>query len=105
MRSFTSVEAPDPQTVVIKTGTPLPLLPNNLSTIGILSAQANGGENVKYRAGGCEDLGTPPKSADFNEPAKAIGTGPYKLANYTRGTQYRAGAQRELLGPAPHWQR
>ena len=97
VRGFTAVETPDPQTVVIKTTNPLPLVPNNLATLGILSAQANGGENVKYRAGGCEGLGTPPKSADFNDPAKAIGTGPYKLANYTRGTHHPR-AQRGLLG-------
>jgi peptide/nickel transport system substrate-binding protein len=103
VRNFTSVEAPDPQTVVIKTGTPLPLVPNNLATIGILSAQANGGENVKYRAGGCEGLGTPPKSADFNDPAKAIGTGPYKLANYTRGTSIILERNDSYRGRAPHW--
>ena len=54
VRGFTAVEAPDPHTVVIKTANPLPLVPNNLATIGILSAKANGGENVKFRAGGCE---------------------------------------------------
>jgi peptide/nickel transport system substrate-binding protein len=103
VRNFTAVEAPDPLTVVIKTASPLPLVPNNLATIGILSAQANGGENVKYRPGGCEGLGAPPKSADFNEPAKAIGTGPYKLANYTRGTSIILERNERYWGSAPHW--
>jgi peptide/nickel transport system substrate-binding protein len=103
VRGFTAVEAPDPHTVVIKTANPLPLVPNNLATIGILSAKANGGENVKFRAGGCEGLGTPPKSADFNDPAKAIGTGPYRLANYTRGTSIILERNESYWGRAPHW--
>ena len=103
VRSFTAVEAPDPHTVVIKTASPLPLVPNNLATVGILSAQANGGENVKYRAGGCEGLGTPPKSPDFNEPAKAIGTGPYRLANYTRGTSIILERNENHWGSKAHW--
>jgi peptide/nickel transport system substrate-binding protein len=103
VRNFTSVEAPDPHTVVIKTASPLPLVPNNLATVGILSAKANGGENVKYRAGGCEGLGTPPKSADFNDPTKAIGTGPYKLANYTRGTSIILERSESYWGQQPHW--
>ena len=103
VRGFTAVEAPDPHTVVIKTANPLPLVPNNLATIGILSAKANGGENVKFRAGGCEGLGTPPKSVDFNDPAKAIGTGPYRLANYTRGTSIILERNESYWGRAPHW--
>ena len=86
-------------TVVIKTAKAASrCVPNNLATIGILSAKANGGENVKFRAGGCTGLGTPPKSVDFNDPAKAVGTGPYRLKEYTRGTQHRARAQRAATG-------
>ncbi len=43
-RGFEAIETPDPLTVVFKTTNPMPLLPNNLSTLGILSAQAYGGE-------------------------------------------------------------
>jgi peptide/nickel transport system substrate-binding protein len=103
VRNFTAVEAPDPHTVVIKTASPLPLVPNNLATIGILSAQANGGENVKYRAGGCEGFGTPPKSADFNDPAKAVGTGPFRLTNYTRGTSIILERNDGYWGQKAHW--
>jgi peptide/nickel transport system substrate-binding protein len=105
VRAFTSVEAPDPLTLVIKTAGPQPLVPNNLATVGIISAQLNGGENVKFRAGGCEGLGTPPKSADFNDPAKAVGTGPFRLANYTRGTSIVLERNESYWGAAPHWQR
>ncbi len=104
-RGFEAIETPDPQTVIFKTAAPTPLLPNNLSTLGILSADAYGGGNVKWAAGGCQDMGTPPKSAEFNEPGKAVGTGPYKLANYTRGTHVILERNDAYWGDKPHWQK
>jgi peptide/nickel transport system substrate-binding protein len=104
-RGITGMEAPDPHTLIIKTASPLPLLPNSMATLGILSAQLNGGENVKFRPGGCEGMGTPPKSVEFNEPAKAVGTGPYKLANYTRGTHIMLERNDNYWGQKPHWQK
>jgi peptide/nickel transport system substrate-binding protein len=103
VRGVAGVETPDPLTVIIKTAGPQPLLPINMSVLGILSAQVNGAENVKYRAGGCENLGTPPKSADFNDPAKAIGAGAFKLANYTRGTHILLERNDAYWGDKPQW--
>jgi peptide/nickel transport system substrate-binding protein len=105
VRAITGIETPDPLTLLVKTATPQPLVPNNMATIGILSAQVNGGENVKFRAGGCENLGPPPKSADFNDPARAVGTGPFRLANYTRGTSIVLERNDAYWGQKPHWQR
>jgi peptide/nickel transport system substrate-binding protein len=104
-RGIEAIETPDPLTLIIKTGQPQPLLPNNMSTIGILSAEANGGSGVVYKPAGCENLGTPPKSADFNEPAKAIGTGPFKLANYTRGQHVILERNDAYWGDKPQWAR
>jgi peptide/nickel transport system substrate-binding protein len=105
VRGITAIEVPDPHTLIIKTAGPQPLLPTNMSVLGVLSAQVYGGENVKYRAGGCENLGTPPKSADFNDPAKAIGTGPFKLANYTRGTHILLERNDSHWGDKPQWEK
>jgi peptide/nickel transport system substrate-binding protein len=102
-RGIEAIETPDPLTLLFKTTQPLPLLPNNMSAIGILSAEANGGGGVVYKAAGCENLGTPPKSADFNDPAKAIGTGPFKLANYTRGQQVVLERNDAYWGDKPQW--
>ena len=104
-RGITDIQTPDPHTVIMKTSAPMPLVPNSMATIGILSAQLYGGENVKFRQGGCENLGTPPKSVEFNEPAKAVGTGPYKLGNYTRGTHVVLERNDAYWGDKPHWQR
>jgi peptide/nickel transport system substrate-binding protein len=105
-RGIVAVESPDPGTLVVRTAEPQPFLPNNLSILGILSAEANGAPDVRYKeGGGCENMGTPPKSADFNEPGKAVGTGPYKLANYTRGTHVILERNDAYWGAKPHWQR
>jgi len=102
-RGIGAIETPDPMTIRFKTTAPQPLLPNNLSAVGILSSKLYGGENVVYKAAGCENLGTPPKSADFNDPAKAIGTGPYKLQNYTRGTHVVLERNDAYWGDTPTW--
>jgi peptide/nickel transport system substrate-binding protein len=44
-----------------------------------------------------------PKSVEFNDPARAIGTGPYRLANYTRGTSIVLERNPTYWGDKPHW--
>ncbi len=104
-RGITAIETPDPQTVVFKMAAPSPLLPNNVATLGILSSELNGATSVTYDPKGCKDMGTPPKSADFNDPAKAVGTGPYKLVNYTRGQQVVLERNAAYWGGKPAWDR
>ena len=102
-RGIASIETPDPLIVHVKTTTPQPLFPTNMTTLGILSAKLFGGENVKYNASGCENLGSPPNSADFNSPDKAIGTGPYKLKEYMRGTHVILEQNPQYWGTKPLW--
>ena len=78
-------------------------MPNSFAALGVLSAAAYGGGNVVYKPGGCETMGTTPKSAEFNNPAKAIGTGPYKLTNYTRGSHVILERNDAYWGEKPHW--
>ena len=86
VRYFADMKAEDDHTLVITTDAPAPLLPNESSSWGILSASANGVTGaVTYKREGCEGIGTPPQSPDFNKPEVAVGTGPYKLVSYTRG--------------------
>jgi peptide/nickel transport system substrate-binding protein len=102
-RGIEDVATPDPETMLVRTEKPLPLLPNNLSGIGIVSAEAFGGAGVVYKPNGCENLGTPPRSADFNDPAKAIGTGPFRLAGYARGAQVVLERHDGYWGAKPRW--
>ncbi|HZP78162.1 MAG TPA: ABC transporter substrate-binding protein [Pseudolabrys sp.] len=101
--AFVGVETPDPLTVVIKTNGPQPLVPSNLAGIGILSAEINGGKDVRFKQGGCENLGKPPQAPDFNDPAHEVGTGPFKLVNYTRGQQIILARNDSYWGGPSHW--
>ncbi len=101
--AFTDVQTPDPLTVVIKTNGPQPLVPNNLAGIGILSAEINGAKDVRFKQGGCENMGKPPQAPDFIDPAREVGTGPFKLVNYTRG-QHIILARNDSYWRGPsHW--
>ncbi len=103
-KGIESISSPDPSTIIIKTATPYPLLPIEMSVFGIISADAFGAApEVTFAKSGCTGVGTPPKSADFNDPAKAIGTGPYKLKEYTRGTQLVLDRNDAFWGEKPHW--
>ena len=104
-RGITAIETPDPLTLIVKTAAPQPLVPTSLSSVGIISAAVFGGENVKFSPQGCEGLATPPKSVEFNDPDKAIGTGPFKLANYTRGTHIVMERNDGYWGEKPQWQK
>ncbi|MCJ2113776.1 ABC transporter substrate-binding protein [Methylobacterium sp. E-025] len=102
VRPFESVTAPDPLTVVIRTAEPLPLLPTNITALGMLSAKASGAPGpVTFAKGGCAGMGTPPKSTDFGNPKVAVGTGPYALKEYVRGTQVVLARNPTYWGAAP----
>ena len=66
VRAISGMTAPDPLTVVIKTDKPYPLLANELSTIGILSAKANGAGTVTFGRQDCNGVGSYPKTEAFN---------------------------------------
>ena len=103
-KGIEGMESPDPLTLIIKTKGPYPLMPLDLGAFGILSAQVSGAApDLAFKKGGCTGLGTPPKSVDFNDPAKAVGTGPYKLKEYSRGTQLVLERNDSYWGDKPHW--
>ncbi len=80
-QSIAALEAPDPLTLIVRTRTVAPLLPNDLSNIFIVS---------KRHAAAAT-------TADFNRGYAAIGTGPYRF------TEWRKGAFLRLRGFAEHW--
>ncbi|WP_395703394.1 ABC transporter substrate-binding protein [Aquabacterium sp.] len=82
-KEIAAVQAVDPLTLRIRTTHPHPLLPNDLSVISIVSKKAASGAT----------------SADFNSGKAAIGTGPYKLARFTRGDRV------ELVRNEAYWGR
>ena len=104
VRGIVAIETPDDSTIIFKTSAPAPILPTNMSSVAILSAAAFGGEGVTFNAEKCENMGDLPASTDFNDPSKAVGTGPYKLVSYTRGDNIRISINENYWGDAPAWQ-
>jgi peptide/nickel transport system substrate-binding protein len=79
----------DDYTIHIKTASPYPLMPNDLSTIYIIS---------KKNATGA-------KTPDYNSGKAAIGTGPYRFVEYTPGNRIVMQRFDQYWGHKPMWQR
>jgi peptide/nickel transport system substrate-binding protein len=82
-----TAEKVDDYTVLIKTKDPQPLVPNDLSTIFIVSKSA-----------GCDA-----KTEDYNAGKAAIGTGPFKFAEYVPGDRIVITANEGYWGGRPVW--
>lgn len=101
-KGIAAIEAPDPHTLVIKTGKPYPLLPVELSTFGIISAKAAGGEAVTFDKAGCKADSWPTTQA-FNDGSLMIGTGPFKHKSYTKGDRQVLERNPDYWGPSAAW--
>lgn len=101
-KGIAGIEAPDPHTLIIKTGKPYPLLPVELSTFGIISAKAAGGESVTFDKAGCKADSWPTTQA-FNDGSLMIGTGPFKHKSYAKGDRQILERNPDYWGPQPAW--
>ena len=106
VKTIATIDAPDAETLIIKTSAPDPLLPTSLTSVGIINAKVAGGNSgLKFKQGGCDNLGNNPKPVEFNTPAMAIGSGPFKLVEYTRGTHVVLERNDNYWGTKPHWKK
>lgn len=101
-KGIDAIETPDPYTIIIKTAAPYPLLPVELTTFGIISAKAAGGEKVTFDKAGCKADSWPTTQA-FNDGTLAIGTGPFKLAEYVKGERIVLDRNPDYWGQKPEW--
>jgi peptide/nickel transport system substrate-binding protein len=79
----------DEHTVHIKTAAPYPLMPNDVSQIFIIS---------KKHASGA-------RTTDFNSGKAAVGTGPFRYAEYTPGNRIVMQRNESYWGTKPQWAR
>jgi peptide/nickel transport system substrate-binding protein len=79
----------DDHTIHIKTAAPYPLMPNDLSTIYIISKKHGQGA----------------KTPDYNSGKAAIGTGAYRFVEYTPGNRIVMQRNEQYWGQKPTWQR
>jgi peptide/nickel transport system substrate-binding protein len=82
-----TVEKVDDHTILIRTATPQPLTPVDLSTFAIVSARA------------ARDATT----QDFNTGRAAIGTGPYRFVSFTPGDSIVVERYDGHWSEKPHW--
>ncbi|MGE0701612.1 MAG: ABC transporter substrate-binding protein, partial [Hyphomicrobiaceae bacterium] len=79
----------DDHTIRITTAAPYPLMPNDLTTIAIVSRKH----------------GTGAKTDDYNSGKAAIGTGPYKLVEFVKGDRYVLQRNESYWGAKPAWEK
>lgn len=101
-----NMTAEDDHTLIIETEKANPLLPTELASLPILSADALGAEDQVTFAqdGNCEGMGDVPQAPAFNSPDIAVGTGPYKLEKYTRGAEIVLSRNDEYWDGTPDWE-
>ena len=77
----------DDHTIQIVTERPYPLMPNDVSTIHIISKKNGSGA----------------KTPDYNSGKAAIGTGPYKFSEYVPGDRIVLVRNEDYFGDKPEW--
>ena len=82
-----TVEKVDDHTVLFKTAAAYPLMPNDLSTIYIIS----------------KSVGDGVKTEDFNSGKATFGTGPYKFVEYVPGDRIVLARNDDYWGTKPVW--
>lgn len=85
-KTFTKV---DDLTVRVTTAEPYPLMPNDMATVAIIS---------KKNATGA-------KTDDFNSGKAAVGTGPYKFSQFTKGDRYVFVRNDKHWAGKPKWEK
>jgi peptide/nickel transport system substrate-binding protein len=79
----------DAYTIRLKTATPYPNLPVDMSALPIVSKRAADGA----------------QSPDFDSGKAAVGAGPYKLVRFVRGDRIELVRNEAYWGPKPAWER
>jgi peptide/nickel transport system substrate-binding protein len=87
LEGIAEVTAPDDFTLRVRTTQPLPMLPNSLSRIAIISA----------------NLPRDVTPARFNSGEAAIGTGPYKFVDYVPGSHVKLAVNPDYWGGRQPW--
>ena len=104
-KRITEVKTPDDLTVIIKTAEPLPLMPAEMarSLPIIWSGIVPHGKLQFTPKTGCGVTGPWPTVTDFNTGKMAIGTGPFLLKSYVKGTGIQLERNENYWGEKSHW--
>jgi peptide/nickel transport system substrate-binding protein len=86
-RAVVGTEILDPHTILLKTATPYPLLPQDMLQVFMLPHK----------------LGAEPANEDFNSGKNTIGTGPFRFVSYQPGNRIVLDRNDGYWGPKSHW--
>ena len=89
VRTVESVTARDPQTVIIKTNTPNPMLPLDIASVYIVS----------------KHVGEKARTEDYNAGRAVVGTGPYRFVSHVPGDRTVFEASPGYYGTRPVWEK
>ena len=105
MQNFSDVLTPDEYTVIIKSDRPIPTMPNELArSLPIIWSGIAKFDKLKFAPKeGCGVTSPWPTVAEFNTGKLSIGTGPYKLKSYVKGTGIEMERNESYWGTKPHW--
>ena len=87
LRTVESTTAKDPHTVIVRTNTPNPMLPLDISSIYIVS----------------KHIGEKSRTEDYNAGRAMVGSGPYKFVSHTPGDRTVFERSPSYWGPKPVW--
>lgn len=105
LNTVIGVETPDDHTVIVKTSVADPTLGAKLANVAIISAKVSGAaEKITYAKPKCGDIGNNPKHTEFQNPAFAIGTGPFKYTEYKGGERIGMERNDKYWGDKQYWQ-
>ncbi|CAM3813747.1 ABC transporter substrate-binding protein [Bordetella bronchialis] len=103
-RKIDRIDVKDGATLVVTTKAPYPLLANELTRMWILwSGIVQHGQIRFDPQHNCGVTGPWPKMEDFNSGKNAIGTGPYALKSFVRGTAVALERNDGYWGSKPAW--
>lgn len=89
VRPIKAIRAVDPYTVIMTTEKPHPVLPNDLSTVSIVSKKAAANATTE----------------DFNTGKAAVGTGPYKFVRFAKGDRLELARNDAWWGGKTPWEK
>ncbi|MGB3289961.1 MAG: ABC transporter substrate-binding protein [Burkholderiaceae bacterium] len=104
VRRIVAVETPDEHTVLLKTAVPQPVLPNELARIPMIWSGIVKHDKLTYAPKeGCGVTSPWPVVNDFNSGRDVIGTGPYMLKSYVKGSGIVLERNEKYWGELPAW--
>lgn len=104
VRRIVAVETPDERTVLLKTAKPQPVLPNELARIPMIWSGIVKHDKLTYAPKeGCGVTSPWPAVGDFNSGKDVIGTGPYVLKSYVKGSGIVLERNEKYWGEMPAW--